>query len=178
MLSHRFSATGFCHKLLALPVVLIFGLGLSSCVSVDTILAPSPPKKAEGLNFNEPSFDFKSIKNNTVDRAWQDSKNGNTIAFLSECNAKTDPSLKEMENENLAAMTNVNITENRDTTYNEREALFSSVNGQVDGVEVRMRLVLFKKDNCNYTLSYVGRKKHFPSDEKIFNDFVEGFKAP
>ena len=161
-----------------MPIALILGLCVSGCVSVDTILAPAPPKKAEGLNYSEPAFDFKTIKNNTVDHAWQDSKNGNTIAFLSECNAKTDPSLKEMENENLAAMTNVEITENRDTTFNEREALFSTVNGQVDGVEVRMRLVLFKKDNCNYTLSYVGRKKHFAKDEKIFNDFVEGFKAP
>jgi len=161
---------------------LIVSQFLLGCVSVDQILIPPVPKKAEGLQFTSPSSypksDFKEVKNSTVDLAWQNTKNGNTIAYLSECNPKTDPSLKAMEAENLAALTNVEIVETNDTNYNEREALISTVNGQVDGVEVRIRQVIFKKNGCNFTLSYVGRRKFFDKDEKTFKLFVEGFKAP
>ena len=150
----------------------------AGCVSIDNPLAAPIPKKATDLFFTVPAHEFKEIKNNTVDRAWQDTKNGNTIAYLSECNAKTESSLKGMEAENLAALTNVEITDSKEYIFNEREALMTTVNGQVDGVDIKLRLVIFKKNGCNFTLSFVGRKKFFGQGEKIFKSFVEDFKAP
>ena len=160
-------------------VFIIFASAIfSGCFSVDTLLAPPAPKKADGLVLNPPKNNFKEIKNSTVDQAWQNSKNGNTIAYLSECFVKADIPLKTIEEENLEAMTNIEVVEDQDTTYNDREALFSTVNGKVDGVDVRLRLILFKKNSCTYTLSYVGRTKYFLVDENAFKTFVEDFKAP
>jgi hypothetical protein len=162
-------------RLLNLSAILTL-LVCSACVSVDLGLGKA--QKADGITFASPTGHFKKISNSTVDSAWQDSVNGNTLAFLSECNSKTDLTLKTIEAENLAALTNIVIVESKDFTYNDRDALRTIVNGQVDGVPVRMEVVIFKKNNCNYTLSFVGREKYFKSDEAQFNNFVEGFRAP
>ena len=148
----------------------------TGCVSVDVL--PPAPKKATDVKIKVPTKDFKEIINSSVDRAWQNDKNGNTIAYLSECNSKSDPTLKAIETENLTALTNVEVIESKSDNFNDREALFSSVKGQVDGVPVKMRLIIFKKNGCNYTLSYVGRSKFFDHDVDTFKTFTEGFSTP
>ena len=151
--------------------VILFG-----CVSVN--LDSGVTKKAEKIELTEPTLNFVKIKNKTVDQAWQNVKNGNTIAYLSECNSKSDPTLKTLQDENLSALTNIEIIDSKELTFNDREALLTTANGLVDGVGIRIRLLIFKKNGCNYTVSFVGRKKFFLADEMSFSKFIEGFKAP
>jgi hypothetical protein len=50
--------------------------------------------------------------------------------------------------------------------------------GRVDGVLTRLELMLFKKNNCLYTLSYVALTKSFNDNREAYSKFSESFKAP
>jgi hypothetical protein len=146
------------------------------CVSVN--IDGGKPVKSSDVKYQEPKVPFKKISNPTVDMAWQNSKNGNTIAFLSECKLKADISLQTMETESLAALANLKVSKSDVKEFNEREAKEVLAEGQVDGIAVKMKLMLLKKNECNYTFSYVGRKKFFESDLNIYQQFLDGFQAP
>jgi hypothetical protein len=86
--------------------------------------------------------------------------------------------LKGLESEALSALNNMQVISHESWTYNDREALRSMSEGQVDGVSVKMSLVIFKKNNCSFTLSYVGRSSLFPANQTEFSAFVERFQVP
>ena len=151
---------------------------VSGCISLSTFLPSSKIKKAENVKFLQVPNPYKSISNPGIDRAWQNYTNGNTLAFSSECDLQTDLTLKAIEQENLSALNDLKILDSQLITFNEREGLETVAEGQVDGVSIRIALVIFKKNNCNFTLSYVGRKKYFESDLPIFKTFKEGFRVP
>ena len=153
-----------------------FILPIVGCVSVN--LGAGKVEKASDVQFQEPKPPFQKIDNPTVDLSWQNIKNGNTIAFLSECNAKAEISIQTMETESLAALSNLKILKSEMKEFNEREAKEILAEGQVDGIAVKIQLMLFKKNSCNYTLSFVGRKKVFDKDTSEFQTFLIEFKAP
>ena len=168
----------FARLLLYLSAAIAFTSYLlcAGCVSVD--LGAGRAKKATNVIYMEPSGNFHRISNSTVDYAWQNSTNGNTLAFLSECNPKSDIPLKTLEDEYLGALDNAQVRSTKELDYNDRDAIQTVATGHVDGVAVSMEVVIFKKNDCNYTLSFVGREKYFSADEQIFQNFMQGFKAP
>jgi hypothetical protein len=147
-----------------------------ACVSVN--LDGGKISKANGVKFSEPKSPFKKIDNPSVDSAWQNPSTGNTIAYLSECGNKGDITLAAMENENVSAISSAKVIRTALKEYNSREAKESTVEGIVDGIPVKMTLIVFKKNGCNYTLSFVGRKKYFEDDFNNFKFFKENFFAP
>lgn len=149
---------------------------LSSCVSVE--LPSGKTKPAKDVTFSEPSSPFSSIKSKSADHAWQSSKTGNTISFLSECGGTADPSLQSLETESLSALNKLEILKTETKTFNGREARQTISAGTIDGVPVALALVVFKKNGCNYTLSYGGVEKQFNSELSVFEKFKDGFKAP
>ena len=151
-------------------------LSLTSCVAVN--IGPGKPSKADGLKYNAPREPFTEIKNTSVDHAWKNHKTGNTIAFLSECKASDEVPLKNLESESLAGLDNKQVLSSEEFQYNEREAIRSSAQGSVDGVPVRMKLVIFKKNDCTFTLSFVGRASQFNWDDSEFSKFTDSFKVP
>lgn len=155
---------------------LLFLFGLTGCAS---LIFPNPKiTKAKDLKFVAPATPYSQIKNDNVDFVWQNSKNGNSLAFLSECSEQHDPALKTIEAENLSALSNIQIIDSKNETYNDRESLQLTTDGQVDGIPIRMSLVIFKKNSCSFTITYVGRQKHFASDLAVFKTFKENFKVP
>lgn len=156
--------------------ILISFLLLTGCVSVN--LGGGKASKATDIIFVAPKVSFDKIQNESFDHAWQNPKNGNTIAFLSECRTKTDISMQLMEKESLEALENLKIIKSNSFEYNDREAKELLAEGQVDGIPVKIQLVLLKKNECNYTISFVGRKKFFDTDQNTFQTFLTEFKAP
>lgn len=154
----------------------IFFLLFAGCVSVS--LNTGKAKKAEGLVFTAPKDPFRSLKAENADQAWQSEKTGNTIAFLSECQLPSDVDLRTIESDSLTALSQIKIISSYTGNYNNRESLDTLAEGQVDGVPVQLRLTVFKKNGCNYTLSYVGTKNSFEKELKEFEALKESFKAP
>jgi len=149
---------------------------LNGCISV--ALPNGKATKAQNLIYAEPGRPFVRIQNSSVDRAWQNSTNGNTIGFLSECNSGIDLDLQVMTSEALHAMTRSEIVEQKELLFAERQGLRTVAIGDLDGVAVQMEILILKKNNCSFSLSYVGRRHHFAENRALFEQFLSGFQIP
>jgi hypothetical protein len=148
---------------------------LLGCVSVN--VGPKQPKKSENVSFIAPASPYKEIRADNADKIWQSSKTGNTISYLSECNMTVDPTLQVIETEFLSALNSLVINKSEQRSFNEREAKVTNAFGKVDGVDVAISILVFKKNNCNYTISYVGKKTGFEPELSIFENFLKNFRA-
>lgn len=164
------------NHFLSHSVIFVLSLFMGACVSVNIPTSAGTP--AKDVQFNEPSGPFKNLKVKTADQAWLSAKTGNTISFLSDCNASVDPTLKQMENESIAVLDKLVIKSSQQIDFNGREALQTVAHGEVDGVQVETQLVVFKKNNCNYTIIYGGLSKNYETENKQFQSFLESFRAP
>lgn len=162
----------------AVPILVLFLAlaNLIACVSVD--LKPKAASKSKIYQFQEPSKQFKKTDSDQADVVWQNPKNGNTIAVLSECSETRDPSLSQLENETVNALTAPQILQTENIHFADRGGLRSLVEGQVDGVSVKMEILTLKKNSCSYTLSYIGRSQTFEQDQKTFDLFLKGIVIP
>lgn len=156
--------------------VYFFFLILGGCVSVQ--LPGGKVTPAKDVEFQPPTAPFKEIKTANSDKTWLSGKTGNTISFLSECGGNSDPSLEQIESDSLSAMSHTQNLKTEELSYNGRAARQTVSKGTLDGVSVQMRLLVFKKNGCNYTLSFGGLENRFSSEEKYFETFLKGFKAP
>lgn len=154
----------------------IMSLLLSSCVSVELPSGKITP--ANGVEYTSPGGAFNEIKAKNADKTWLSSKTGNTISYLSECGNTSEPSLQSIETESLSAISKLEILKSDTITFNGREARQTVSAGTIDGVPVAMSLLIFKKNGCNYTLSYGGLEKQFNLEKDEFEKFKQGFKAP
>lgn len=157
-------------------VICIMSLLLGSCVSVQ--FPGGKSTSAKDVEFKAPAAPFKEITTSKADKTWLSSQTGNTISFFSECGSSNDPSLSQIENESLSALSNLEIVKSEELTYNSRAAHQTIARGKVDGIPVQISLLVFKKNGCNYTLSYGGVQVQFSSEEPAFEDFKRYFKAP
>jgi hypothetical protein len=157
-------------------IFIFLSLTLGACVSVNIPTSSGTP--AKDIKYDEPSSPFSSIKVKSGDKAWISSKTGNTISFLSDCNASNDPSLQQLENDTLVVLDKLKILSTKQLDFNGREASATLAQGEVDGVPVKTQLLVFKKNNCNFTLSYGGVLSKFDSEKNYFDKFTESFKAP
>lgn len=151
-------------------------LALGACVSVNIPTAAGT--RASDVKYVEPSSPFESITIKTSDKAWISKKTGNTISFLSDCNSSTDPSLRQLEGESLGVLDKLKILHTQQIEFNNREASLVTAQGEVDGVPVQSQLLVFKRNNCNYTLSYGGLRDNFDAESTYFQKFMESFRAP
>ena len=148
---------------------------LNGCVSVQ--ITPNKSRKAQDAKFQEPSSPFKKLQIENADSAWQSQKTGNTIAFISECNGN-DQSLNSLERESLATMSKAQLLKSQPIDFSGREALESFIEGQVDGINVKLSQIIFKKNGCNFILSYVGRKESFETETNIFDAWKKTVRVP
>lgn len=149
---------------------------VSSCVSVE--LGPKRPARASGIRYDAPAKPFEKASADNVDEIWRNPRNGNALSFLSECNDPSDPSLHAIEQGVLSGLYPYNYVKQNDITYEGRAARRVQVKGVVDGVPSLVDLLVFKRNNCIYILSYVGLEQNHHQDEKTFETFISGFHAP
>lgn len=150
-------------------------LTMGACVSVKIPTGTGTP--AKDVKYSDPAAPFKEIKITSGDKAWLSNKTGNTISFISDCNGSADPSLQQIEGESLVVLDKLKILTTQNFDFNGRDALRTLAQGEVDGVSVKTELIVFKKNGCNFTLSYGGVAKTFESEKTFFDKFVESFKA-
>jgi hypothetical protein len=165
------------HQCFSFLLKILLPFFLTGCVSVK--INPNQAKKSENIVFLEPKSPFKllSDKHEKMDRAWQSQKTGNTIGFISECGTTAVP-LSQLENDVLSNLDNTNSLSNNKISFNDREAIETTIKGQVDGVKIKLALLVFRKSECSYTITYVGKEQNFDAESKLYSDFLNGFKVP
>lgn len=147
-----------------------------ACVSID--IPKNELKRSNTYSYKKPNSDlFKSKETPNLDILWVHANNGNSISILSDCSSNYDPSLKQIKNGITSGINNLETKSSNYKTYNKRKALFTHIIGDVDGVLSEFDLVIFKKDGCVYTLTYVATKNSYKATKQIFDDFVLNFKV-
>ncbi len=149
---------------------------ISACVSVN--IGPKKATRSEKVSFREPQSPFQALSGTKADHAWQNKGNGNSISYFSTCNDPSDPPLDAVQREMFSDIENQTVLKNEARNFNGREALMSEIEGLVDGVKTRIDLMVFKKNDCIYSISYVGVAKSFAQDMSAFTQFLENFRAP
>ena len=149
---------------------------LFGCVTIDVTGGKATP--AKNIRFKPPILPFVLVPTKASDQLWVSSKTGNSISILSECGSTQDPSLEQLQTDAIGVLQDTEIQSTAVVPFNQREALSSVVSGKVDGVPVKMKVVSFKKNNCNYTLVYGSVNRNFDSEVAFFDRFFDGFYAP
>ncbi|CAN5462817.1 hypothetical protein BH10BDE1_BH10BDE1_08290 [soil metagenome] len=170
--------------LFAVVLVLLFS-GVS-CVSVS--LGGSKTEKAKGVAFATPNGNFKEIKNDGADFAWNSGSTGSTIAYQSTCGDTPDARLESIAQDLFGGFEQSKELRDERIPFDGREALSRDVEGKVDGVVTRVRAIIYKKNKCTYILTFValdktqvadsGRKAAINGDVAEFEKFAASFKAP
>ena len=147
-----------------------------SCVSVK--LGNEDVTKSGSVHYNKPAAPFENITLKNADHAWQNKQTGSTLSYLSICNDTSDPTLESLRNSTLRGIEVTKIDKEDTIPFNSREALKSDVLGQLDGVKVIVKLLIFKKNFCSYTISMVSIQGKSLTDSQEFERFIQGFTAP
>ncbi len=161
------------RNLLFLTLVTI---GNASCVSVK--LGNENVSKSATVRFDKPAKPFEVIALKNADESWQNKNTGTTISYLSICNDTSDPTLQSLRDSTVRGIEEADIEKENMIPYNNRQALRSDISGHLDGVKVMVKLLIFKKNFCNYTISMVGIQSKYESDSVEFEKFIKGFIAP
>jgi hypothetical protein len=156
--------------------LLILIIMLNGCVSVD--LGPKKPTPALGIKAEPPHSPFVKVTAENVDAIWRNPKNGNAISYLSDCNDASDPSLSAIEQGVLSGLYPYTYWSQKEITYQWRGARRVQVKGQVDGVATLVDLLVFKRNNCIYVISYSGIEPAHTEDFSQFETFLQRFRAP
>lgn len=178
MRTYRHSFHFFSHQIPRCLLLLLFSslLFQISCVSVN--LGAGKSEKADNLSFTAPSEPFQSQKDSISDQLWTSKNTGNSISYLSECTLKSDPSLESLQNDYVSVLKNPEITKSEPVQFNRREGVLFQSRGTLDGVPVKFESLIFKKNNCNYTLTYGGRERNFDKEKNHFDQFLKDFFVP
>ena len=149
---------------------------LSGCLSLN--IGPAKPKKSDSVKYVAPPSPFRDFESTNADHAWVNKRNGNSISFLSVCHDPADPSLEMATQDLFNDLSNTQVLKTEHLSFSSREALRSEVKGEIDGVPTQISALVFKKNDCIYTLSYVGVVKAYPEDHIRFETFLSSFEAP
>lgn len=163
------------NKFLLGSIAMLVLFASTGCVSVK--LAPSsPPEKARDVHYKDPAAPFKSSNSAASDRMWISTKTASTISYFTSC-SPSEPPLKNIRAAAFSSLENVEVTKEEHTQINDREGLKSDIEGKMEGVPVKIRFLVFKKNSCSYHLSYVALNENFEKELDQFNNFVKNFKV-
>lgn len=147
----------------------------SACVSVN--LPKSSQGKAADVGFSAPEAPFEAFKSETADKAWKNKDTGATISYLSDCNDNPE-SLENFERESANALKDGKVLSVEDAEFNGRPARRSAIEGTVEGIKMRMALLVFRKNSCDYILTHAARATAFARTTGDFEKFQREFRAP
>jgi hypothetical protein len=154
----------------------VFLCFLPACLSVQ--LSPKSADVASNVSFNAPSEPYEKFAVQDVDRAWKNRSNGNSISFRTACNDPVESEINSIQQMIVDGLDAANIEKRETVQYNGREALHSVIQGKLDGIATKIELMIFKKNNCTYTLTYVALPKNYAQDQAVFQKFLKEFVAP
>lgn len=162
-------------KLYSKTLILLFFF-IAGCISVD-LKPKATATKSEFVAFNTPPTPFEEIKAPTGDKVWVSGRTGNTISYLSECNTNLDTKIDDLMTDATNFLNDRKEIETTVKLYNHRKSIQSLISGDVDGIHVKLLLIIFRKNQCTYTLTYGGVLEKFNDESQIFTDFVSHFRV-
>ncbi len=168
--------TSIWIRALALSIVAMTACTFTACVSIR--LKIPKPQRSKDMKFTPPPSTFEKTQSPDLDYSWRQKKNGNSISVLSECHDTPDATLEQIQEGVIDEISDAQPIEVDPITYNGVAAIHSIIDGTVEGVKTEFELVIFKKHDCTYILTYAGVTKAFGANQLDFERFVKGFRVP
>ncbi|PIT99182.1 MAG: hypothetical protein COT74_09235 [Bdellovibrionales bacterium CG10_big_fil_rev_8_21_14_0_10_45_34] len=164
------------RQLRHLFVILILCTSQSACVSIGP--RSSGIERSQIARVKPPGSPYSEVDRGAADAVWRSSKTSSSISYFTTCSRETDDTVEALKQNSLRALSEVQILLEERIQINKRGGLQVIASGYLDGVPVKTQLVIFKKDWCNYTLSYVGVLHNFGAEVEVFQAFVDRFEVP
>lgn len=121
--------------------------------------------------------DWNSLDNSDADLAYWSKKTGTIISINSICHPDREMPLTVMKESVLRTLEKPKIIEQKDGILANRKAIFTTVEGGVDGVPVKIKHVVVNKNFCTYDFIMSANPQEYNRDLQTFNTFVESFHA-
>lgn len=102
---------------------------------------------------------------------------GATAGVATVCEGIRDAGLESLARQELVGLERRSVLEEGRISVDGREAVDWVVKGSVDGVDVRVNLVVLRKGPCVYDLNLVCRPSTFEEARADFRAFVAGFRV-
>jgi len=118
-------------------------------------------------------------KDKTSDVAYQSTKSSSIISLNTACrpNIETDErSLTSYSNMLFLGVTDIKSREEKQYIHDGEPALETTIHGNLNQEEMKLRTVVIRKKDCLYDLMYISRPKYFDSEEKVFSEFANSLK--
>ena len=111
------------------------------------------------------------------DLAFSEEGTGRALSVNATCEGHDDPPLPVLTRHLLAGFTERQEVSSKLVPLAEREALRSRYLAKLDGVPVRLELVVLKKDNCVYDFAYVSPPGLAEERMADFETLLAGFES-
>lgn len=160
-------------------VILALFTLMSSCVTVQ--VGDKKPTKAESVVYSEPADPFVLLKKindeEGFDKAWKNHHSGALISYYSECYRGAEPSLKEISEVAESAFDEIKEKRSEPINIDNRTGLRTRFFGTLDGVEMSLITLVYKKNGCSYSLNFSTKGEPPAPDQLAFDEFVKKFKG-
>lgn len=143
-----------------------------SCVS--SLLKEKAPTFSKDIQFKDPQAGFVKV-NLSVYPAWKSSKTGNVISVISDCNENDVASLSSLHYLITSSIEEAKTTKQEPLTFKDKPALLYMTEGKLDGQDITIRSLSFKRKSCGYVSSLSGKPATIESDLNTFHSFNESF---
>ncbi len=136
-----------------------------------------PPSSAEKVDFRHGTLPAAWVETRLdgLTAAWFNEALGATIGLGAQCKELEDIGLHALAQQALVGVERREILEQTTIPIDGREAEDWVVKGSMDGVEVRLNLVVHRDSDCVYDLNLVSRPDTFDAARVDFRRFVTGF---
>jgi len=156
--------------------ILLFVFIFNSCISID--LDALRDKQAKGVVYLPPPSPYENIKKEGMDVSWENPTNKSVLSFFSNCSvASRFITLKQFQKELLEGLKGFEVLSQKETSHQEAKAHSLYLENLV-GKAIYMKLLIFKTEKCFYTLSFLALDKKHILEERVFDNFIKGFRVP
>ena len=112
------------------------------------------------------------------DLAFRNALYNATITVDSTCSPnKSQYSLEVLSESLLIGIQNKEIQATKIMTVDSQPAMYRVYNGEFGGVPIKIVVVVFKKGNCIYDLTYASSAESFSRGKMGFDDFIHRFRV-
>lgn len=127
-------------------------------------------------HLDPPGTGWERVRFSGNDLAWTDG-GGRVIAVNSECEDHGDPPLKVLTDHLLIGFEQREVLSRNPVQLAGRAALHTSMLAQLDGVPVRLELLVLKKDGCVFDLTYLGPPDRTSQGLEPYHRLVDSFST-
>src|SRR4051812_26422405 len=159
-------------QLVATFIIILSPFLFISCVS--SLLKEAPPSFSKEIKLIDPPQPFSKM-GTSIYPSWKNTKTGNVIAIISDCSETSTYKLSNLHQLIEEPLENIKIIKEETVSLQNRPALLRVVNAQLDGHEIEIRSVSFKRKSCGYVSSLSGKKNNLGDDSGKFEQFMNGF---